>query len=203
MTAMPPLETGRLLIRPFQLGDLDAIHQILDVELSDTGSSSSQSFAARRQWLDWTILSYTQLAQLYQPPYGDRAVVAQENGELVGAVGFVPVLAPFGQLTGFQRRLGALPTPAYIPDFGLFYAIRPDCQRRGYAAEAASALILYAFEHLHLAHIVATTTRDNLASIGVMRKLGMRIETNPLPDPPWFQVIGILENPDPLPIHHA
>jgi hypothetical protein len=27
-----------------------------------------------------------------------------------------------------------------------------------------------------------------------MRKLRMRIESNPYPDPPWFQVAGILEN---------
>jgi len=27
-----------------------------------------------------------------------------------------------------------------------------------------------------------------------MRKVGMRIEKNPFPDPPWLQVVGILEN---------
>ena len=41
----------------------------------------------------------------------------------------------------------------------------------------------------------ATTTYDNAASIGVMRKLGMRIERNPFPDPPWLQIVGICENP--------
>jgi hypothetical protein len=29
----------------------------------------------------------------------------------------------------------------------------------------------------------------------VMQKLGMRIEHNPLPEPPWFQVGGVLDNP--------
>ena len=29
----------------------------------------------------------------------------------------------------------------------------------------------------------------------VNRKLGMRIEHNLYPDPTWFQVVGILENP--------
>ena len=47
---------------------------------------------------------------------------------------------------------------------------------------------------LHLKQIVATTTTGNEASIGVMRKVGMRIEKNPSPDPPGFQVVGILEN---------
>ena len=52
--------------------------------------------------------------------------------------------------------------------------------------------------------IVATTSYDNLASIAVMRKLSMRIERNPLPDPPWLQVVGMLEaasRPSPVASH--
>ncbi|HLF36431.1 MAG TPA: GNAT family N-acetyltransferase, partial [Anaerolineales bacterium] len=56
-----------------------------------------------------------------------------------------------------------------------------------------SALIEYAFVRLRLARIVATTTYDNTASVGVMRKLGMRVERNPLAEPPWLQVVGVLE----------
>jgi RimJ/RimL family protein N-acetyltransferase len=82
----------------------------------------------------------------------------------------------------------------YSPEFGLYYALSPAYQRQGYATEAAQALINYAFTQLHLKRIVATTTYENVASIGVMRKAGMRIEKNPFPDPPGFQVVGILEN---------
>ena len=52
----------------------------------------------------------------------------------------------------------------------------------------------YAFGQLNLRRIVATTTYDNAASMGVMRKLGMRIEKNPYEEPRWFQVVGILEH---------
>ena len=45
-----------------------------------------------------------------------------------------------------------------------------------------------------LQRIVATTTYDNTASIGVMRRLGMTIERNPLPEPIFMQVVGVLEN---------
>lgn len=38
------------------------------------------------------------------------------------------------------------------------------------------------------------TEYDNLASQAVMRKLGMRLERNPLLEPRWLQVVGILEN---------
>jgi len=36
------------------------------------------------------------------------------------------------------------------------------------------------------------TEYDNLASQGVMRRLGMKLEKTPFPDPPWLQVVGIL-----------
>jgi len=77
----------------------------------------------------------------------------------------------------------------------LFYAIFPSHQRQGYASEAAQALVDYAFQSLGLRRAVATTAYDNLTSQGVMRKLGMCIEKSPLPEPPWLQVVGVIENP--------
>jgi RimJ/RimL family protein N-acetyltransferase len=56
-------------------------------------------------------------------------------------------------------------------------------------------VIDHGFAELGLARIVATTDRDNLASIAVMRRLGMRVEQNPLGEPPWFQVVGWLDAP--------
>lgn len=38
-----------------------------------------------------------------------------------------------------------------------------------------------------------TTEHANLPLRRVMERLGMRVETNPLPEPAWFQVVGILE----------
>ena len=80
-------------------------------------------------------------------------------------------------------------------EVGLYWSVVPEQQRRGYATEAASALVDYAFETLRLARILATTDYDNSASIGVMRKLGMRIERNPLPEPEWLQIVGVLVHP--------
>ena len=56
-------------------------------------------------------------------------------------------------------------------------------------------MIDYAFETLRLGRILAGTEYDNMASIGVMRRLGMRIERNPYPVPEWFQIHGVLEGP--------
>lgn len=197
MHRMPPLDTPRLIIRPFVMDDLPALHQLLDVELADAdfGSDAAAGLQERAEWLQWTVLNYEQLARLHQPPYGDRAIVLKATGRLIGAGGFVPSVGPFGQLPALAAA-GAAPRAAlFTPEFGLFYAVSPACQRQGYAAEAARRLIDYAFQQLHVERVVATTTHDNAASIGVMRKLGMTIERNPLPDPSWFQVAGILHNP--------
>jgi RimJ/RimL family protein N-acetyltransferase len=79
-----------------------------------------------------------------------------------------------------------------VPAVGLYWAVAPPFRRRGIAAEAAAILIDHAFAELGLARIVATTERENVASVGVMRRLGMHVEENPEPEPAWFQVVGIL-----------
>ena len=54
-------------------------------------------------------------------------------------------------------------------------------------------MVSYAFNQLRLRRIVATTENDNARSVGVMRRLGMRLERNPLAEPAWFQTVGILD----------
>jgi RimJ/RimL family protein N-acetyltransferase len=188
---MPTLHGERVDVRRFAMDDLAAIHRILDVELD--GLAGAEPLAARRRWLEWSVLNYDALASLHQPPYGDRAVVLRETGELIGACGLAPVLLPFDQL---PSRGGAGPVPGLnSSEIGLYWAIAPDRQRRGYAAEAGQLLIDYAFNGLRLARIVATTEYDNLASQRVMLKLGMALERNPHAEPPWMQIVASLENP--------
>lgn len=180
------LATPRLTIRPFEMGDLDAIHAVLDNE--DGGG-----LAQRREWLEWTVRNYTALEKLHQPPYGDLAVIVRAENEVIGAVGLVPLLAPFGLLQAF-RPMGAAPDPRFTTEIGIFYHIKPERRFNEFASEAAGALADFAFQQLHLKRLVATTHHDNLASMAVMRKLGMHIEFNPYDQPRWFQVIGIRES---------
>ena len=195
MLGMPVLETARLEIRPFVMEDLPEVHRLLDIEFreADLRTDKLEGLDERAAWLRWTILNYDQLARLHQPPYGDRAIVLNLTGKLIGACGFVPCLNAFQQIPGFRSRPGSNGPSSYTTEFGLFYAISAAHRRQGYAFEAASALIEYAFVRLRLARIVATTTYDNTASVGLMRKLGMRVERNPLAEPPWLQVVGALE----------
>ncbi|MDP9369957.1 MAG: GNAT family N-acetyltransferase [Chloroflexota bacterium] len=189
---VPVLETERLVVREFEPGDLEAVHELLDVELGPEGALTREE---RHEWLTWTVLGYRQLAQLHQPPYGDRAIVLKETGRLVGACGYTPVLDALGQIPSL--RGGGRERPGLTSsEVGLYYALAPAHRGRGYATEAARALVDHAFARLQLTCIVATTTFDNAGSVAVMRRLGMRIDRNPHPNPPWLQVVGVLDHPE-------
>jgi RimJ/RimL family protein N-acetyltransferase len=188
------LQSDRLVVRELTSRDLDAVHGLLDVDLR----WEQRSRADRARWLDWTIADYEQRALVHQPPYGEYAVALVETGQLVGLVGLVPSLMPFGLLPGYRAH-AVQNTPFAVPEVGLFWAIGSAHQRRGYASEAAAALIAFGFDVLQLARMVATTETSNAASAAVMRHLGMRVERNPEPAPFYMQVVGVLENPNPRP----
>src|SRR5215469_6454378 len=96
---IPPLETDRLVIRELTEPDAAAV-----LRLAGLGG----------RWLSWTALAYEQLADLRQPPYGDRAVVLRSTGRIVGLVGLVPSLGPFSVLPSWPGDGGR-----YTPEVGL------------------------------------------------------------------------------------
>jgi len=122
------LETSRLIIRAFQADDLRAIHRILDQTFGD-GSKIADEYALneRRSWLEWSRLSAGWLPKMFQPPYGDRAVVLKRTNEVIGAVGLVPCFDVFEQVPGLNR--GGPPSAYRVAEMGLFWAIDPDQQR--------------------------------------------------------------------------
>src|SRR5437868_8941987 len=120
---VPPLETERLIIRPFSMNDLDAVYQLLDVDLStaDFGSEGVMTREERQQWLQWTVLSYEGLDRLNQPRYGDRAVVLKQAWHGIGAGGCVPCFVLFGQVLAFRSANDDAAAPLVSPEVGLFY----------------------------------------------------------------------------------
>lgn len=180
LRAMRDLETRRLIIRAFTASDLRAFQEL-------TGQDPADSARAVEQ------LNYYQLADrvtesLKQPPLFDRAIALKGDGRLLGSVGFVPCVAPFGQLPGF----GGKPSKNQL-ELGLYWATHPDERGHGYASEAARAMVDYAFETMGIGRLVAITEHTNGASIAVMRSIGMRIERNPQDEPSWFQTVGVLD----------
>jgi RimJ/RimL family protein N-acetyltransferase len=186
--------TERLIIRTFIPEDLPEIHRILDQTMGDGSKVGDQAaLQERRSWLQWSILNQEWFAKMDQAPYGDRAITLKSTQAVIGAAGYVPLLDVYDQIPELREAAGA---GAYArPEVGLFWAVDPQHQRQGFASEVAAALIEYAFHQLKLKRILATTQYSNLASQAVMRKVGMKLTRNPLPEPGWLQVVGVLENP--------
>jgi [ribosomal protein S5]-alanine N-acetyltransferase len=182
---IPALETERLIIRELSMDDLEAINTVLN-----NCVGSNITINERKPWLQWTVLGYEMFAMLEQPHYGERAVVAKETGEIIGAVGIVPYLDTFNKVAAFKRDANA-PASAEV---GLYWAISPTYKRKGFATEAARALMEYLFKHEKLDRIIATTGYENLASQKVMQKLGMTIQYLEEPQMPDQFVVGVLEN---------
>jgi ribosomal-protein-alanine N-acetyltransferase len=178
-TAMPELRTARLAIRPLTRADAAACRRVLE---------ATDELAFER-WLGWAVAAPAALADLHQPPFGERGVVVPATGELVGLVGLVPSLGPFAQLEG------AAPGGPWTLELGLYWALAPDHRGHGYAGEAAAELIRHAFAALRAPRVVAMTEYRNAASQAVMRRLGMRMLENPHPEPAWLQVVGVLDRP--------
>ncbi len=185
------LETNRVIVRPFIVDDLQTIHRILDQTFGDGKNIANEAaLQERKSWLEWSRLNQEWFPKMEQAPYGDRAIVLKTNDQVIGSVGYVPLLDVFSQIP----ELGISSRGYTTPEVGLFWAIDPIYQRQGYATEAAQAMIDHAFRHLRLARVLATTEYSNIASQAVMRKLGMRLVRNPLAEPPWLQMVGVLEN---------
>ena len=54
------------------------------------------------------------------------------------------------------------------------YGVVPDYRRQGYAFEAAQALVNWAFSRPEVVGIIARCDDDNVGSIRILEKLGMR-----------------------------
>ena len=180
---MDALETARLLIRPFAPADLDAAHGLLDLDVGWSGPGFT--WGQRRE----RVAFYGELARWDDTGrlFGYRAVVLKDTDELIGIVGFLPVL--------WDARRRALLSPADGAAAGLElevgYALGPAHRGRGYATEALRALIDHAFGTLGVGRIVAGTDRDNAPSIALLERVGMRTFANPREG--WPHVMGVIE----------
>ena len=145
----PTLQTPRLRLRPFGDTDVDDIYAL-------------QSDAHALRYWD-------------SPPWDDRAraesfIKACRQMEEDGTgVRLAVDRVPDGTFTGWCTL------NRWNPDYrsvSLGYCFEPSAWGRGYATEAARALLAWAFETLDLNRVQAETDTRNTASARVLEKLG-------------------------------
>jgi RimJ/RimL family protein N-acetyltransferase len=150
-----PIETSRLLLRALVPEDLGAMHAI-------------QSRADVCRWLYWDPRSEDevravlarQIARTREAPETgvSLAVELKGAGEAVGHVSMT--VAP-------EHRQGEIG-----------FILHPDHQGRGYATEAAEAMLALAFDTYDLHRVCGRLEARNVASAGVLARLGMRLEAH-------------------------
>ncbi len=117
MLEMPVLETERLVIRPFVMDDLEDAYRLIDLELSgaDLHIERTGTLRARREWLEWCVLNYRQLALLNQP-HVEREGLLEVKAMALHPVGGQPGGACPRAEARYPRHLAFLsPTGAILP----------------------------------------------------------------------------------------
>lgn len=107
----------------------------------------------------------------------DHSVAVTLEGVVIGTVS-LEVVAGMGQ-PGMPPRTQA----------ELGYIFDPAYGGRGFAAEAVAAVVAHAFERLGVRRITAGCFADNLASVRLLEKLGMRREQHGVGDS-WHAELG-------------
>jgi len=149
----PVLTTARLALRPFQMTDAARVQQLAGaVQVADTTLTIPHPYpdGAAEQWI---ALHGENFARGGSATW---AITPRDGGELVGAVGIVVTRQHLHAELGYW--IG-------VPYWG-----------RGYATEAARAVLRFAFRELELARVYACHFVRNPASGAVLRRIGMRHE---------------------------
>jgi RimJ/RimL family protein N-acetyltransferase len=148
-----PIETERLILRPFTLDDAEAWLPLVSDPgiIRYTGDQPAQSVDEARE-----ILRTRPLRDYAVYGVGRLAVVEKASRRLVGFCGFKYVI-----------ELGEI-------DIG--YRFLPDCWGKGYATESGAALMADGRRAHDIRRVVGTVHPDNPASGRVLEKLGLRFE---------------------------
>jgi RimJ/RimL family protein N-acetyltransferase len=150
-----PIQTERLILRPFRADDFDALYAI-------------QSNPDVVRYLYWEARDEQQVrdalamriakTELTEPgQWLNIAVVARDTGVLVGDVAL--------RWASGEHQSGEIG-----------YVFHPDHRGHGYATEAAEAMLRLAFTEMRLHRVVGGLDARNKASAAVLERLGMRRE---------------------------
>lgn len=148
---MVEIETSRLQLRPFTQDDLDDLFRLYsNAEVMKYLSPRS------KEQTQASLNKHIQHWQDYN--FGMWAVVYKDSGRMIGRCGL-----------GFLDN---------TPEVELGYVFDKSYWRMGIATEAAIATLKYGFREIKLNRIVAIAHPQNIASVRVIQKAGMKYEKN-------------------------
>jgi [ribosomal protein S5]-alanine N-acetyltransferase len=147
------IETPRLILREFDRSDLPALTPIFaDPQVMKFSTMGIYSISQTEKAIDHFIDSYNRLG------FGFWAVILKESNLLIGYCGLA-----IDRIDNQDE-----------PEIG--YRLNSKFWGKGFATEAASASIEYGFDRIKLPYILGAAQPKNIASVRVLKKLGMTFE---------------------------
>ena len=150
--SFPLIETDRLRLEMFEVSDLEAAFRLFN-------DDKVQKYLApqnrrNREQMQITLQKF--LARWRERGFGLWRVSGKSTKEMLGYCGFQYL----------EKTL----------DIEIIFAFFKNFWGKGFAAEAANASLRFGFEELLFTKIYAAAHPDNLASRGVLQKIGMDFE---------------------------
>ncbi|MFC8298301.1 GNAT family N-acetyltransferase [Micromonospora orduensis] len=161
------VRTGRLELRPVRDEDVDRILEY-------------RNLPQVTRWLLRTQVDPASFRAAWQRAAvdpDDHSMAVTLDGVVIGTVS-LEVVDGMGQ-PGMPQRTEAQ----------LGYTFDPAYGGHGYATEAVTAMVAYAFDRLGVRRITAGCFADNLASVRILEKVGMRREQHGVGDS-WHAELG-------------
>jgi len=149
---MPEIETKRLRLRHFTLDDLDDLFRLY----SDAEIMRYLSSPRTKEQTQISLSKHIKQWQEYN--FGMWAVNYKESDKMIGRCGL-----------SFLEN---------TPEVELGYVFDKPFWNMGLATEASLATLKYGFETVGLHRIVAIAKPENIASVRVIQKVGMKYEKN-------------------------
>jgi 8-oxo-dGTP diphosphatase len=170
-----PIYTTRLLLRPLQVADIDAIYELYsDWEVSKQLSQITFPFTVEAAQ---QFIYAAQQSASSQSSYM-LGIIQRSDEDTVGVVSLrVPALDP------------SSPPESKLEDEGLGivgYSIVRSAWGQGYATESLQAIISFAADTLELTRLQATALRQNIASRRVLEHCGFQIAEPDILEEPLY-----------------
>ena len=144
------LETGRLLLREMNPDDFEALFRVLGDPETMRHYPYTYDGQHVKDWIERNMNRYQ------NDGFGLWAVCLKDTGEMIGDCGLT-----------LQRINGEM-----LPEIG--FHIRRDCQRKGYAKEAARAVRDWAFRNTDYPALYSYYKYTNEPSFRTAESIGMR-----------------------------
>ena len=183
MTGSKTIETDRLILKSSSMEEQKRLWEILMIpEVNKWYLTGAKKHASNHKHWTW---------ENQEKFYKSKVLKADNNDVFVWSI----FLKPEYTNNGYEEAIGQISAQESgkditIRDVGWY--MNPIYQGKGYATEAAKAMIDYMFKEVEINGISSTAVKDNIASCRIFEKLGFTKVGEEIKESPYTFYNGLL-----------